>query len=115
MLAKSTYEDAGGDIIIASAGGGEGDASGEVADVVSLIEVSGYGGFKTESFRDEVGREAAVAKAAGGYAAGEIAAVRKEVAAGDGWDGIVVAGVYGGVAEDDQCGHRRRHFPSSAK
>ena len=104
-----TYQDAGGLVVEAGAGGGEADALGEVLDAVGGVEVGRDQRRQAERLGDEVRREAAVAEPPRGFGpAGHVAPVRREVALQDRPDPVVVARVHRRVAEHDHRRHRLR-------
>jgi hypothetical protein len=106
----AAYQDAGGGVVEAGAGGGEADAACEVLDAVGGVEVCRDQSRQAERLGDEVGREAAVAEPACGLGAGHVAPVRREVALQHRADQVVVARVHRRVPEHDHRRHliRRR-------
>lgn len=108
FLSVFIYQDTRSVFVEAGAGGGEADAGGEVLDGIVGVEVGRDGRLDAESLGDEIGGNAAIAESAGGQAAGEVPAVRPEVALQHRGYHIVVAGIDGRVPEDDDRGHFAR-------
>lgn len=104
MKDRRTHQHVGGGVVKAGAGGGEANGGGEVIHRIGRIEIGRNNRAEAEGLGVEVAGEAAVAESASGVGfAEEVTAVRHEVALEEGGDGVVVARVNCGVAEDDDC------------